>query len=103
LGNALMRPPCRSMIERQIDSPIPIGGESDTAVGHRDSHVLCVFMLQSNHELARSIRDRLHGFDAVEHQIEDHLLQLNFIGENDWERARAFHAQRHPGALQQRR
>jgi hypothetical protein len=44
------------MIEWQIDSP--------------------------DHELARSIRDQLHRFDAIDHQIEDHLLQLNLIGEN---------------------
>ena len=45
-------------------------------------------MLQSDQQLARAICDRLHGFDAVHHQIDDHLLQLNLIGENDRERLR---------------
>ena len=85
--------------EESIEQPIrAIGGEPNAAVRHRDSHLLCVILLRSDHELARSIRDRLHRFDAVDHQIEDHLLQLNFIGENDGERARLFDAQRHPGA-----
>ena len=62
--------------------------------------MLCVILRSSNHELARSIGDRLHGFDAVENQIEYYLLQLDFVGENDGERVRMFHAQRHTGAEQ---
>ncbi len=57
-----------------------------------------MILLGSDQEFARPIRDRLHGFDAVDHEIKDDLLQLNFVGENDGQRARAFGAQRHPGA-----
>lgn len=66
------------------------------------SNVLRVILLRSDHHLARPIRDRLHGFNAVHHQIEDHLLQLNLIRDNDGERDRVVHAQRYRGAQELR-
>ena len=33
----------------------------------------------SDHQFARPIRDRLHGFNAIHHQVDNHLLQLDPI------------------------
>jgi hypothetical protein len=33
-------------------------------------------------QFAPPIRDRLHRLDAVDHEIDDHLLQLDPIGED---------------------
>ena len=55
-----------------------LGGDPDTAVRHRYQHLIC-FVL-SDHQLARPICDRFHRFYAVDHQVDEHLLQLDPIG-----------------------
>src|SRR5271156_2635746 len=55
-----------------IEQPIgAIRGEPHTGIPHGDSHIPCVIRFRSDYELAWSIRDRLHGFNTVDHQIED--------------------------------
>ena len=52
-----------------------------------------------DHQLARPVRDRLHRFDAVDHEIEDDLLQLDPIGEDQGQSGGEFQPQRHPVAV----
>src|ERR1700692_4838838 len=95
---AQMRPSCASMIERQIESPMPIPLDF---VVKKASNSRCAFSSEnptpqsvtvtctccasfcSDTQLARPIRDRVHRFDPVDHQIHDDLLQLHFIGEDE--------------------
>ena len=55
--------------------------ESNTGVLHSYKHFIRFVRRGSNHHLPRSIRDRIHGFDTVYHQIENHLLQLDPIAQ----------------------
>ena len=87
------------MIERQIESPIPMPLDLvvKKALNSRStfsaeiptpqsvtltSTNLFLVLARSDHQFARPIRHRLHGFDAIHHQIDDHLLQLDPIGED---------------------
>ena len=49
----------------------------------------------SNKQLPRSIRDRIHGFDTVHHQIKNHLLQLDSIAQYRRDIGGQVHAYRH--------
>jgi len=44
--------------------------------------LLCLIQPRSDYQSARPIRDRLHRFDAIHHQVDDHLLQLDPIAED---------------------
>jgi hypothetical protein len=52
------------------------------AVPHRYQDLLCVILLRSDHQFARPVGDRLHRLDAAHHQIDEHLLRLDPIGED---------------------
>jgi len=51
---------------------------------HADAHSPDALLreAQFDHQFAWPIRDRLHRFDAVDHQIDDQLLQLDPIGQD---------------------
>ena len=87
------------MIERQIDSPMPMpldlvvkkalnsrsassAADPDTAVLHRHQHLVVLVLVRSDHQFARPLRDRLHRFNAIDHEIDDHLLQLDPIAQD---------------------
>ena len=48
---------------------------------HSYKHFIGFLRRGSNNHLPRSIRDRIHGFDTVHHQIKNHLLQLDSIAQ----------------------
>ena len=52
------------------------------AAGSLDPKVMsaiesCRTVTRSDHQFARPIGDRLHGFNAVHHEVDDYLLQLD--------------------------
>jgi hypothetical protein len=74
------------MIERQIESPIPIpvglvgeegveesvgvlARDPDAVIRHTCEHLVCIVLTGSDHQFARPIRDRLHCFNAIHHQV----------------------------------
>src|ERR1700730_15013959 len=62
------------------EQPVRIlGGDPDAAIRHTYQHLLCLVLPRSDHQFARPIRDRLHRFNAIHHQVNDHLLQLDPI------------------------
>ena len=77
-----------------------LGGDPDTAVLHGYRHLVCFVLARSDHQLARPICDCFHRFDAIDHQIDDHLLHLDTIGENHRQNRREFGPQGHPVAQQ---
>src|SRR5450755_2004173 len=63
--------------EEGVEQPTCIiSGDPDTAISYTDMHATRLVLVRSDHDLALTILDRLHGFDTVHHQIDDHLLQL---------------------------
>jgi hypothetical protein len=52
------------------------GGDPDTTVLHSYQYLTCFMLVRSDHQLALPIRDRLHRFNAIDHQIDEHLLEL---------------------------
>jgi len=89
-----------SMIERQIDSPIPMaaglgceeGVEQPIPHSRRRSRrrksvtlasTSCFFLAGSDQKFAWPARDGLHGFDAIHHQVDDGTcLQLDPISQD---------------------
>src|ERR1700722_8645355 len=57
---------------------------------------MCFVLPRSDHQDARPLRDRLHGFDTIHYQVDDHLLQLNPITEDLGESRRQLHSQGYP-------
>ena len=93
------------MIERQIDSPIPmplglvvkkalkrrldvLRLDADAGVLNLDQHLLVLVPARSDHQLAGTVGDGRHGLHPVHHQIDDHLLQLDPITEHRGQRGR---------------
>jgi hypothetical protein len=87
------------MIERQIESPMPMplvlvvkkalnsrsafSAEIPTPQSvNTYQHSLCLVLARPDHQFERPIRDRLHGFDAIHHQVQHHLLQLDPIAKD---------------------
>ena len=81
-----MWPPCASMIERLIDSPIPIpfgffvtngskilspsfGSSPTPEFLHLDTNAVRPIELRSNQQLPRPIDDRDHRLDAIHDQV----------------------------------
>src|SRR6476659_9897482 len=58
-----------------------IWGNADAGVSHRDQGVVPIVLAHSNHELAL-IRNIGHGFDAVQDEVDDDLLQLHAVTED---------------------
>src|SRR3982074_476034 len=56
-----------------------LGGDPDAAIRHTYQHLLCLVLTRSDHQFALPIRDRLHRFNAIYHQVNDYLLQLDPI------------------------
>jgi len=90
------------MIERQIESPIPMplalvvkkalnsrsafSAEIPTpAIRYTYEHSMCIVLAGSDHQFARPIRGRLHCFNAIHHQVNHHLLELDPITEGHGE------------------
>jgi hypothetical protein len=71
-----------------------LSGDSDTAVLYCYPHLLRFVLVRSEHQFARTIRDRLHRFDAVHHQIDEHLLQLDPVTKHRRQRRRELEPQR---------
>src|SRR6202140_5126605 len=66
--------------EEGVEQPVRIFcGDPDAAIGHTYKHLLRIVLAGSDRQFARPIRDRLHGFNAVHHQVDDHLLELDPI------------------------
>src|SRR3984893_16525413 len=83
--------------EEGVEQPVLVlGGDPDTAVLHCYHQLVCFVLMRSDHQFARPIRDRLHRFDAVHHQIDDYLLQLDPIGEDYGQSGCELNPQRHP-------
>lgn len=104
-----------SMIERQIDSPMPIPlglvvkkalkscvallrVDANARVLDRDKHLATVVQLRPDQQLAPLAGDRRHCLHAVDEQLDDHLLQLDAITEHGGQPRRQFQAQGHPMA-----
>ena len=109
-GQAESRPPWASTIERQIDSPIPrpldlvvkkalnsrfaFSAEIPTPQSVTlDQDALHLVLTRSDHQFARPIRDRLHCFNTIHHQVDDHLLQLDPITQDRGQSRRQFRSQ----------
>src|ERR1700694_5311959 len=61
--------------EESVEQPVRIlGGDPDAAIRHTDEHLLCLVLAGSDHQFAGPIRDRLHGLNAIHHQVDHHLL-----------------------------
>src|ERR1700692_1084465 len=88
------RPPWASMIERQIESPIPMPPDLVVKKGlnSRSTFSAAIPTPQSatlmsawpgsswpDRTDSSPIRDRLHRFNTIHHQVDDHLLQLDPI------------------------
>src|SRR5438093_5383906 len=72
---------------------------SITEVLHSDEHLVGFMLTRTNKHLPRSVRDSIHGFDTVHHQIKNHLLQLDTIAQYAGETGSQFHLQHHAGFL----
>ena len=59
-----------------------LGGDPDAAIRDTYQHLLFLVLARSDHQFARPIRDRLHGFNAIHRQVDDHLLQLDPISQD---------------------
>jgi hypothetical protein len=88
------------MIERQIESPIPMpldlvvkkaltpsgrsafSAEIPTPQSVTLTSTRCVSSGPDRITGSRPIRDRLHCFNAIHRQVNNHLLQLDPIGQN---------------------
>ena len=46
---------------------------------HKDT---CVVLLGADQQVSRLCLNQAHGFDRVQEQVQDHLLQLNAIAVN---------------------
>ena len=57
--------------------------------------LLCVFLAGLDHQLARAIRDRLHGFNTIHHQVDNHLLQMDPISHDRGQGRGQLQLQRH--------
>jgi hypothetical protein len=57
-------------------------------------------LLRSDHQFARPSDERLHRFNAIDHQIKDHLLELDPICKDQGQGWSEFHLQRNPAAPQ---
>src|SRR5882672_12119974 len=85
--------------EEGVEQPVRIrGGYPDAAIRHTYERSVCLVLTRSDHQFARPIRDRLHCFNAIHHQVNDHLLQLDTIGQDYGQGRRQLHSQRHPVA-----
>jgi hypothetical protein len=67
----------------------------DPAIRHTYEHLLWIVLTRSDHQFARPIRDRLHCFHAVHHQVDDHLLQLDPIAQDHGQSGRQLRSQRY--------
>jgi hypothetical protein len=57
--------------EEGVEQPIRVpGGDSDAAVLHGNQDLVCFVLVRSDGQFPRSVRDRLHRFDTVDHQID---------------------------------
>ena len=63
---------------------------------HSDADGIGRLFLRSDDQFPRPVRHRPHGFHAVQHQIQEHLLQLDAIGQHRWEVGRQVGFQRYP-------
>src|SRR6266550_1570738 len=62
---------CRKeSLEKMIET---LGLQPNPGVLHRDEHFIGFMLTGPNEQIPRSVRDCAHSFDAVHHQIQDHL------------------------------
>ena len=52
-------------------------------ISHCDQHALRFIFPRADQQLSRPLADSTHGFDGVDDQIENHLLQLDPISQNE--------------------
>ena len=98
-ADAHKRPPCASMIDRQIESPMPRPSDlvvkkgskmrcamAGSSPGPVSSTVTCGTVRlgegDGDGQLPFAVRDRCHGLDAVHDQVQQHLLQLNLVAQH---------------------
>src|ERR1700689_3058162 len=82
--------------EEGIEEPVCIlGRDPDAAIRHTYEHSVCLVLAGMDHQFARSVRDRLHGFQAIHHQIDNYLLQLDPITQDHWYSRCQLRPQRH--------
>ena len=82
--------------EEGVEQPVRVlGGDPDAAVFHGYKSFAAFVLVRSDYKLARPGCDRLHRFDAVHYQIDDHLLQLDPIGEDHGQSGCELRPQRH--------
>src|ERR1700683_4821827 len=66
--------------EEGVEQPVRVlSGDPDAAIRHTYQHSVYLVLARSDHQFARPVADRLHGFQAIHHQIDNHLLQLDSI------------------------
>jgi len=61
-----------------VEQPVCIlGGDPDAAIRNAQQYLVHLFLTRSDHQFPRPIGDRLHCFNTVHHEVDDHLLQLD--------------------------
>src|SRR5919198_1801510 len=86
-------------IERAEDALQRLRVEPDAGILHGDEHPLGSRPGCSDHQLPRPLHDSAHGFAAVHHQIQEHLLELDAIAQHGRQIAGEFRVQPDPIAL----
>src|ERR1700722_1169423 len=82
--------------EEGVEQPFRnLGGYPDAAIRHTDEHLLRLILSGSDHQFARPICDRLHRLNAIHHQVDHDLLQLDPITCDHVQGRCQFHLQRH--------
>src|SRR6516164_6329196 len=68
--------------------------EADSRVLHCDTYlIITLTALRSDDELSRTVLYCAHGFDAVQDQVQNHLLQLNTVARYGRETSGQLHSQ----------
>src|SRR5260370_35156930 len=66
--------------EEGVEQPVRIlAGDPDAAIRDAYEHLLCLVLTRKDHQVARPVCDRLNGFNAMHHQVDNYLLQLDPI------------------------
>ena len=69
--------------------------DADPGVLHGHQHSIIPVGPRANDDLARPVLNRRHRLDGIDDEIEDHLLQLNPVGDHRRQLGRQVEAQRH--------
>jgi hypothetical protein len=83
------------MMDRQIDSPIPMPldfvvlkasktrSNTRPRIAHCHEDAICLALLRADRQFSWPLLNRAHCFDRIQDQVQDDLLQLNTIPLND--------------------